>query len=128
MDRQTQVPVEQYLQRMRVEFEQTMRRVIEAVNAAPDGRWINGSEVEVRDVMAEFRRKAFEAALQMRVNAAEGAFSPGGPGDEAKEAEQGAPGAFDHDDQRAGVDAASALPLRGRRHQHAKRRSAGRHE
>ena len=128
MDRQTQVPVEDYLKQMRVECEQTMRQVIEAVNAAPDGRWINGSEVEVRDVMVEFRRKAFQAALQMRVNVAEGAFSPGGPVDEAKEAEQGARGAFDPDDQRAGVDASSALPLRGRRHLHAKRRSAGRHE
>jgi hypothetical protein len=127
MDRQTQVPVEQYLKQMRVEFEQAMRRVIEAVNAAPDGRWINGSEVEVRDVMADFRRKAFQTALQMRVDAAEGAFSPGGSGGEAKEAEQGARAALDADDQRAGGRAASPLPLGVRGQQHAKRRSAGRH-
>ena len=51
MDRQTQVPVEQYLQRMQAEVDRAMRQVIQAVNAAPDGRWINGSELEVRDVM-----------------------------------------------------------------------------
>src|SRR6185437_5976587 len=58
MDRQTQVPVEQYRQRMQEEVDRVMQQVMEAVNAAPDGRWINGSEVQVRDVMAEFRRKA----------------------------------------------------------------------
>jgi len=31
--------------------------------------------------MGEYRRHVFEKALQMRVAAAEGAFSPGGPGD-----------------------------------------------
>jgi hypothetical protein len=127
MDRQTQVPVQQYLQRMQAEVDRAMRQVIEAVNAAPDGRWINGSELAVRDVMAEFRRKAFETALQMRVDAAEGAFSPGGPGDNAKEAEQGARSALDADDQRPGCNAASALSQRVRRQPHAKRRPAGRH-
>ena len=90
MDGQNQVPVEAYFQQMRGEVEQAMRQVIGAVNEAADGRWINGSEVAVRDVMAAFREKAFQTALQMRVDAAEGAFSPGGPGDEAKEKEQGA--------------------------------------
>ena len=79
MDRQIQIPVEQYIQQMQGEFAEAMRRVAEAVNKAPDGQWINGSEVQVLEVMSEFRRKAFEKALQMRVDEAEGAFSPGGP-------------------------------------------------
>jgi len=127
MDRQTQVPVEQYRQRMQEEVDRVMQQVMEAVNAAPDGRWINGSEVQVRDVMAEFRRKAFETALQMRVDAAEGAFSPGGPSDKPKEAEQGTRTALDADNQRPGCDAAAPLSQRVRRQQHAQRRSAGRH-
>jgi len=79
MDRQVCLSVEQFIQQMRGPFEQAMRQVADAVTQAPDGLWINGSEVQVRDVMAEFRRKAYQTALQMRVDAAEGAFSTGGP-------------------------------------------------
>jgi hypothetical protein len=89
MDRQVQLPVEQYIQQMQNEFEQAMRSVAEAVNQAPDGRWINGSELQVLAAMTEFRRKAFEKALQMRVDQAEGAFSPGGPADLQAQAKQG---------------------------------------
>jgi hypothetical protein len=89
MDRQYCLPVDQYIQRMRGEFEKAMRQVANAVNQAPDGRWINASEVEVLEVMTEFRRKAFETALQMRVDAAEGAFSPGGSDHRQAQAEQG---------------------------------------
>ena len=126
MDRQIQVPVAAYVEQMRGEFEQAMNQVIEAVNQAADGQWINGSEIKVRDVMAEFRQKAFQTALQMRVDAAEGAFSPGGPGDKPQEAEQGARAPLDADGQRPADPAAAALPQRGRRQQHAQRRSAGR--
>jgi hypothetical protein len=79
MDRQVQISPEQFIERMRSEFEQTMRRVAGAVNQAPDGAWINGSEVQVLEATTEFRRKTYETALQMRVDQAEGAFSPGGP-------------------------------------------------
>ena len=88
MDGQVQVSSQQFIDRMRDGFEQTMKRVADAVNQAPDGQWINASEVAVRDLMSEFRRKTYETALQMRVDAAEGAFSPGGPGDAEKETEQ----------------------------------------
>jgi hypothetical protein len=36
--------------------------------------------------MTEFRRKTYETALQMRVDEAEGAFSPGGPRNAEEEA------------------------------------------
>jgi hypothetical protein len=81
MDRQVQLSAQQFIEQMRSDFEQTMRRVADAVNQAPDGAWINGSEVQVLEAMSEFRRKAYETALQMRVNQAEGAFSPGGSHD-----------------------------------------------
>src|SRR3982750_1796919 len=71
------------------ESRRTMEQVADAVNDAPDGNVINGSEVRVRDVMAEFRRKAFEPAVQMRIDSPAPGFSPadgrGGP----PEAEQG---------------------------------------
>jgi len=63
---------------MRGEFEQLMTQVAQAVNDAPQGRVIVGSEEQVRDLLGEFRRLTFQTALQMRVDAAEAAFSPGG--------------------------------------------------
>ena len=86
MDRQVQFSTEQFIEQMRGEFEQTMRRVADAVNQAPDGQWINGSEVQVLEAMTEFRRRTYETALQMRVDEAEGAFSPGGPRDAEEKA------------------------------------------
>lgn len=86
MDRQAQFSAQAFMEQMRGEFEQTMQRVADAVNQAPDGQWINASEVPVLEAMTEFRRKAYEKALQMRVDAAEGAFSPGGSGDAEEEA------------------------------------------
>lgn len=71
---------EEFVRRMQPKMEQAMRQVMEAVNAAPDGAWINASEIPVRDVFGALRREAYETALQMRLDAAEGAFSPGGPG------------------------------------------------
>lgn len=51
-------------------------KIAAAVNGAPDGNWIAGSEEQVRDAGHDFVRAAFEAALQQRVNSAEAAFSP----------------------------------------------------
>jgi hypothetical protein len=39
--------------------------------------------------MNEFKRKVHQKALQMRLDAAEGDFSPGGPQDLQEDAEQG---------------------------------------
>jgi hypothetical protein len=69
-----------FVEAMRQETEQMLREVMQAVNEAPDGAWINASENKVRDRMGEYRTRAFEKALQMRAEAAEGAFSPGGRG------------------------------------------------
>lgn len=77
---QIQVPVSVFVEAMRQETEQMLSEVMAAVNRAPDGAWINASENEVRDRMAEYRRRTFEKALQMRAQAVEGAFSPGGRG------------------------------------------------
>jgi hypothetical protein len=69
-----------FVEAMKRETEAMLVEVMQAVNQAPDGAWINGSENKVRDLMGEYRRRTFEKALQMRADAAEGAFSPGGRG------------------------------------------------
>jgi hypothetical protein len=89
MDRLPELSADGLLERTRGEFERLMREVAAAVNAAPEGRVISGSEEQVRDLLGEFRRAVYQTALQMRVDAAEAAFSPGGPGDSASQAEQG---------------------------------------
>jgi hypothetical protein len=81
MERLPKMSTEAYVEAMRAEFEQVMRRVAEAVNQAPEGQVIDASEERVRDLLGDFRAKAYETALQMRVDAAEAAFSPGGSPD-----------------------------------------------
>lgn len=90
MDGSPQVDVEAYLREMKDEVERTLRRVMTAVNAAPDGAWVNASEMEARDAMGELRQVAYEKAVQMRMKAAEGAFSPGGPSQRPAVGKQGA--------------------------------------
>ena len=76
MDRLIQVDREQLAAQLRQEMEQTLARVMDAVNAAPDGRLIEASEGPVYDLMKDLERRVFEKALQMRVDSTESAFSP----------------------------------------------------
>jgi len=82
MDGLAKIDRDELVRRMREDFERTMREVADAVNDAPDGHLIDGSEERVRDLLGEFRRRSFQAAAQMRVEATEAsaAFSPGGAG------------------------------------------------
>ena len=82
MNATPRVPPEQFVESMKEEIEQYAKDVMEAVNKAPDGAWIAGSEERVRDLSAEMRRKVFERALQQRVDAAEAAFPPSAPSDD----------------------------------------------
>lgn len=81
MDGLAKIGTDELIRRMREDFERTMAEVASAVNDAPDGHLIDGSEERVRDVLGEFRRRSFETAAQMRVEATEGsaAFFPGEP-------------------------------------------------
>jgi hypothetical protein len=67
---------EEYLALMRQKIEAMLGQVADAINNAPDGYLISGSEEKVRDLFAEARQQAFELGLQMRVDAAQAAFSP----------------------------------------------------
>jgi hypothetical protein len=80
----------EYMTQMQGECRRIMGEIADAVNAAPTGNVISGSEMRVRDLMEELRRKAFELSVQMRVDSHESTFSPsGGRGGETPR-EQGA--------------------------------------
>ncbi len=82
MSQSPKVSPEQFAQSMRDEMDRFAKQVMEAVNQAPDGEWIAGSEEKVRDITAAMRRSLFERAVQERTDAAEAAFPPSArPGD-----------------------------------------------
>ena len=77
-----------YIAQMRQQMETMLGQVADAINNAKDGEIIAGSEYQVRDLFGTLRQKAFEVGLQMKIDAAEAAFSPSaGSGDREKAAE-----------------------------------------
>jgi hypothetical protein len=76
MEGSPEVFAPQFAESMKLEAEQLLKDVMEAVNRAPDGDWIAGSEEQVRDLMGEFRKRVYGEALQRRIDAAEAAFPP----------------------------------------------------
>ena len=76
MDRLLTMEKQEYVSRMEGECRRIMERIADAVNGARSGNVISGSEMQVRDLMAELRQKAFETALQMRIDSTESNFSP----------------------------------------------------
>ena len=71
-----QVSPDKFVESMQQEMQQYPQSVMKAVNNAPDGDWIGGSEEQVRDLSADFRRQVFEKAVQLKIDAAEAAFPP----------------------------------------------------
>ena len=67
---------DEFINQMRTKVEEALGRVAAAINEAPPGKVIAGSEEQVRDAFADLRQQAFETGLQMRLNAAEAAFPP----------------------------------------------------
>ena len=62
---------------MRDQMEQTVLGVMESVEQAPDGQWIDASEERVRDLFGQLRQQTYQQALQMRIDDVESDFSPG---------------------------------------------------
>jgi hypothetical protein len=113
MDRLSKLDRDELVRRMREDFERTMLQVADAVNDAPDGHLIDGSEEQVRDLLGDFRRRAFQTAAQMRVEATEGspAFSPGKePADSSRDGDP-----LDPQLQRPAGTASASLPKRRER-------------
>jgi hypothetical protein len=67
---------EEFIAQMRTKVEEALGRVADAINEAPPGQIISGSEEQVRGLFADLRQQAYETGLQMRLNAAEAAFPP----------------------------------------------------
>ena len=106
---------DKFIALMRAQMEETLGRVADAINEAPPGHIIAGSEEQVRDLFADLRQQAFEKGLQMRLDAAEAAFPPSqGPQHRQDQTEQGAARLHCADDQRPGAALAAALAFGGR--------------
>jgi hypothetical protein len=101
MERLLTMDKEQFVAEMQSEVRRLLGQVADAVNGAPDGNVISGSEMAVRDAMVELQRRAFEKAVQMRIDSTESAFFPSkGQGGQVQ-AEQGAAAADGVEHQRA---------------------------
>ena len=84
MSQSPKVSPEAFAEAMREEVDQYLKQSMDAVNEAPDGNWIAGSEEQVREITAKIRQRCFEQAIQKRVDAAEAAFPPSAPSDDRK--------------------------------------------
>jgi hypothetical protein len=76
MEPMPKISREEFVAALRQKMESMLGQVADAINNAPDGYLIAGSEEKVRDLFADLRQQAFETGLQMRVDAAEAAFPP----------------------------------------------------
>jgi hypothetical protein len=76
MDAEPKLSREMFIQAMRDRMETLLGQVADAVNEAPPGHVISGSEEQVRDLFADLRREVYDKAVQMRTDAAEAAFPP----------------------------------------------------
>jgi hypothetical protein len=79
MNDQPQLSALDLLDQLRGHFEKLCSDVAAAVNQAPAGQVINASEEKVRDLLADFRLATYQAALQLRLDAAQAAFPPSAP-------------------------------------------------
>ena len=76
MDALPKLDQNEFRQWMQSQVEQLVESLSEAVDSAQRGRVIRDSEEKARDVLDDFRRRAYEKALQLKVDAAEAAFPP----------------------------------------------------
>jgi hypothetical protein len=79
MNPEPQASAEELAARLREQFEQLCKDVAAAVNSAAPGRVITDSEEKVRDLLARFRQQTYQAAVQLRLEAAQAASPPSDP-------------------------------------------------
>ncbi len=72
------------MHQMRERFEEEFDKALQALEDAPDGHWIEASELAFRDAALIVAREGLELALQSKVDgdpaAQAAAFSPSEPG------------------------------------------------
>ena len=76
MERLRTMDKAEFVARMQADCRRIMEQVADAVNNAPTGNVISGSEMQVRDLLAELRHQAYQMAVQMRIDSHESTFSP----------------------------------------------------
>lgn len=65
---------------LKEQFEQSLEKALDAVEQAPDGRWIAASEWEVREIFQKLMSECYQTMLQAKMDAApQAAFSPSRP-------------------------------------------------
>ena len=66
------------------QFQESLEQALQAVDAAPDGRWIAASEWEVREIFQRLTSDCYQRMIQQRIgqlpSESQAAFSPGGDG------------------------------------------------
>ncbi len=115
MERLLTMDRQEYVSRMLPICRRIMEQAADAVNDAPTGNVIGGSEMRVRDLLAELRRTAFETAVQMRIDSHESNFSPSEGCVGEAQGEQGTLQPERAERERADRLVAPALVRRGRR-------------
>jgi hypothetical protein len=123
MERLVQVDREQLKAQMRAMVDQTLAQVMDAVNAAKDGRLIEDSEMPVFHLMKELERNVFEKALQLRVDSTESTFSPSQGCGGQDQAQQGTRTVLAVDTTGPGRLVADEVLRSGRRKQRANRQA-----
>jgi hypothetical protein len=79
MEPQPQASADDLIAALRQQFEKLCQDVTAAVNTAAPGRVITDSEEQVRDLLARFRQKTYQTAVQLRLEAAQAASPPSDP-------------------------------------------------
>lgn len=52
--------------KLKEQFEQSLDKALDAVEQAPDGRWIAASEWQVREIFQELMARSYQQMLQAR--------------------------------------------------------------
>lgn len=125
MDRLIQVERERLAEELRADLTAVMGQVMDAVNAARDGRLIQDSERPVLELMREFQQRVYQKALQLRIDSTESSFSPSEGCQRQVQAQQGPVGKLTSDAAGMADPVAHAVLRPGRRKQRAGRLAGG---
>ena len=71
-----EIEIEKLKQLLKEDFDDCIAQVVKAIDSAKAGSIIDDSEEPVRAATSNLRQKIFQKALQLKINAADAAFSP----------------------------------------------------
>jgi len=70
------IEIEKLKQLLKADFDDCIAEVVKAIDTAKIGSIIDDSEEPVRVATGKLRQKIFQRALQLKIDAADAAFSP----------------------------------------------------